>query len=393
MDIILCELGVLMELQIKDVLEQMGYTIHAFTYDTDNYDCDQGFFQAFLQVIKEKKYEFVFSVYFLPLVSKVCQIYDTVYISWVYDFPALHLYAKAIQNPVNRIFVFDQIQYERFHAFSPSTIFYMPLATNPMTEEQMLTISLEEKERYNHDVCFVGSMYNEKNMKFYQLFQLPEYWKGYVQGIAEAQLNVYGYNFIADSLTEDAVLELKKLLGYVLLDDYRVNDRELIADMYIGQLCIYLERERTLRALSEKYDVAMYTKSNIEHLPNITNKGLAEPIHMAPQIYHCSKINLHMTPKTIQSGISLRVFDVLGSKGFLIANYQKEICDYFEPGVDLVVYDSLPDLERKVAYYLEHEDERRQIAENGYRKVCESFTYDIAIREILDISGCKTLKT
>ena len=113
---------------------------------------------------------------------------------------------------------------------------------------------------------------------------------------------------------------------------------------------------------------------------------------MAPKIYHCSKINLHITPKTIQSGISLRVFDVLGSKGFLITNYQKEICDYFEPGVDLVVYDSLPDLERKVAYYLEHEEERRQIAENGYRKVCESFTYDIALRELLDIAGCRTIK-
>ena len=389
MDIILCEIGALMETQIKDTLEKMGYTIHTFSYDTEDYDGDEGFFRAFLEVIQERKYGFAFSVCFFSIVSKVCQIYNTLYISWIYDFPALHLYAKAIQNPVNRIFVFDQIQYQRFHAVSPETIFYMPLATNPMTEAQIQCISSEERADFNHDICFIGSMYNESDKNFHQLFQLPEYWKGFVQGIAEAQLNVYGYNFIADALSDEDVSELKRLLGYALIDDYQVVDRDIIADMYIGQLCTCLERERALQSLSEQYNVSMYTKSNIEHLTRVANKGLAEPIYMAPKIYHCSKINLHMTPKTIQSGISLRVFDVLGSKGFLITNYQKEICDYFEPGVDLVVYDSLPDLHQKVAYYLEHEGERKQIAENGYRKVCACFTYDIVIREILDIAGVR----
>lgn len=388
MDILLCTTGVLAEQQCRDALESIGYQVHVFMYDTDDYDCDEGFLNAFLSAMKEKEYGFVFSLYFIPMISKVCQIYNILYISWIYDVPDIHLYAKAVQNSVNRIFVFDKVQYERFHVISPQTIFYMPLAAKPMTEVQMSAISLEEKEQYNHDICFVGSLYNEDDRWFQKLSLLPEYWKGYVQGIAEAQRNVYGYNFIADSLTEDAILAIKESIGYTLIDDYRVVDREIIADMYIGLLASSLERERILRNLSDVHAVMVYTKSDTTHLPNVINKGMVDPNITTPKIYHCSKINLNITLKTIQSGIPLRVFDVLGSKGFLITNYQPEILDYFEPGVDLVVYDSMADLQQKVEYYLEHEEERKQIAENGYRKVCEGFTYNITIKEILDMAGC-----
>ncbi len=387
MDILLCKIGAIGEPQIEESLEKMGYQVHVFSYDTDYYDTDEGLFQSFLQMMKEKRYGFVFSLSFISIISKVCQIFNTVYISWIYDFPELHLYAKAIQNPINRIFVFDRIQYERFHAISPATVFYMPLATKPMTEEELAGIPQAEQVEFQHDICFIGNLYNADDLVHNRLLQLPDYWKGFVQGIVEAQLNVYGYNFIADALTQENAAELKRLLGYVLIDDYRIEDREIIADMYIGGLCSRFERERILGCLSEKHEVVVYTKSDTSELPNVINKGFAEPIFMAPKIYHCSKINLNITVKTIQSGIPLRVFDVLGSKGFLITNYQKEICDYFEPGVDLVIYDSITDLQQKVAYYLEHEEERRQIAANGYRKVCEYFTYDIAVREILDMAG------
>ena len=73
--------------------------------------------------------------------------------------------------------------------------------------------------------------------------------------------------------------------------------------------------------------------------------------------------------RPIQTGLPLRIFDVLGCGGFLITNYQAEIPDLFEIGVDLETYSSMEELHQKCAYYLEHEDERKQIAENGYRKV------------------------
>jgi spore maturation protein CgeB len=295
----------------------------------------------------------------------------------------MHLYSSAISNSVNRIFIFDRMQYERFYNVSPGTVYYMPLATKPMTKDEQKDISATEKKLYSHDICFVGSLYDEKDKRYRDFNQLPDYWKGFVQGIVEAQLNVFGYNFIADSLSDKDVVELKNLLHYALVDDYRNADREIIADMYIGQLCNALDRKRTIEHLTKRHQVTIYTKSDTTNMENIDNRGVADPFSMTPRIFHCSKINLNITSKTIQTGIPLRVFDVLGCGGFLITNYQAELCEYFEPGVDLVVYEDLADLEQKIDYYLAHEEERQQIAVNGYKRVCENYTYDIMLGNIL----------
>jgi spore maturation protein CgeB len=381
--VLICEFGGLGEQAIGLSFRKLGYQVEHFYKKTDSYDYDESYFKEFVDQMKTIQPDMVFSINFLPIISKVCQIFHVIYISWIYDSPEMHLYSSAISNSVNRIFIFDRMQYERFYNVSPGTVYYMPLATKPMTKDEQKDISATEKKLYSHDICFVGSLYDEKDKRYRDFNQLPDYWKGFVQGIVEAQLNVFGYNFIADSLSDKDVVELKNLLHYALVDDYRNADREIIADMYIGQLCNALDRKRTIEHLTKRHQVTIYTKSDTTNMENIDNRGVADPFSMTPRIFHCSKINLNITSKTIQTGIPLRVFDVLGCGGFLITNYQAELCEYFEPGVDLVVYEDLADLEQKIDYYLAHEEERQQIAVNGYKRVCENYTYDIMLGNIL----------
>lgn len=383
MKMLFCQFGGLGEQAIQETFVRLGYQVECFWAKADNYDYDAALLNGFVEQMKKGKVDFVFSINFLPIISKVCNIYKTLYISWIYDSPEMHLYSSAIRNPVNRIFLFDKIQYSRFYPVSPDTIFYMPLATKPMTEKEMDGITVSEHDRYDSDLCFIGSLYNETDKRFHELENLPDYWRGYIQGIVEAQLNVFGYNFIADSLSDQDVSELKKMLRYELVDDYQRVDREVIADMYIGPMVSALDRKRTIQKLSKSHRVTLYTGSDTSDFTNVDNRGLADSITMMPKIFHCSKINLNITSKTIQTGIPLRVFDVLGAGGFLITNYQQELLDYFEPGIDLVVYEDVTDLQEKVDYYLKHETEREQIARNGYQKVCEQYTYDIALKEIL----------
>lgn len=66
-----------------------------------------------------------------------------------------------------------------------------------------------------------------------------------------------------------------------------------------------------------------------------------------------------------------------------MTNYQLEVAEYFEDGVDLVMYTSLDDLKRKCDYYLTHEEERAEIARNGYKKVMEQYTVGQAIDKML----------
>lgn len=58
----------------------------------------------------------------------------------------------------------------------------------------------------------------------------------------------------------------------------------------------------------------------------------------------------------------------MGAGGFVLTNYQEEILDYFEDGKDLIIYENIADLKNKIGYYLAHEEERKQIAQKGYKK-------------------------
>ena len=108
---------------------------------------------------------------------------------------------------------------------------------------------------------------------------------------------------------------------------------------------------------------------------------------MMPQIIKCSKINLNMTNRPIKTGLPLRIFDLMACGGFVLSNYQSEIPEIFVPDKDIVLYDSIPDMLAKIDYYLAHDDERKQIAKNGYEKVKEYHSYDVRIVTMLKAAG------
>ena len=130
----------------------------------------------------------------------------------------------------------------------------------------------------------------------------------------------------------------------------------------------------------------LYTRSNSASLQNVQVHGGVKTHTEMPKIFHLSKINLNMTIKPIQTGLPLRIFDILGCGGFLMTNYQPELTDLFEIGVDLEAYSSMEELIDKCSYYLKHEDERKQIASNGYKKTKEKYIYQTRLLEML--RGC-----
>ncbi len=80
----------------------------------------------------------------------------------------------------------------------------------------------------------------------------------------------------------------------------------------------------------------------------------------------------------------MRAFDIMGSGGFLLSNFQADFLDAFTPGEDFVYYESEEDLLQKIDYYLDHEDERAAIAKNGHDKVAAAHTFRHRVREMLN---------
>ena len=240
-----------------------------------------------------------------------------------------------------------------------------------------------EMQKYRGDVAFVGSLY-ERNSYDKIKNRLPEYLRGYFDAVMEAQLNISGANIVEPMLTTNI---LEQLQEYFQLEksEGSFSDLGLIFQTTVlGFKIAEIERRRALIELSKHYRVNVYSNSDVSDLLRIQYCGSVDYWSEMPKVFRMSKINLNFTIPNIKSGIPLRIWDVLGCGGFLLTNYQAEIPYYFKEGEDLVCFDGLEDLCEKVGYYLEHEEERKRIAWNGYCKVREKHSYIERIRTILD---------
>ena len=69
-----------------------------------------------------------------------------------------------------------------------------------------------------------------------------------------------------------------------------------------------------------------------------------------------------------------------------MTDYQSELSDYFTPGYDLVCYSSEDELLKKTEYYLSHEKERIEIAQNGLQTVTQYHNYPERLLQIISMA-------
>lgn len=366
----------------------LGHSVISCNIPFVNYEDDIEFTINLEKIIENNNCDVIFSFDFFPLIAKTAERLRIKYISWVYDCPHRTLYSPAVKGAYNYIFVFDYVQFLKMGLLDIPHLFHFPLAVNTSRMEQLLGKMSEKKDfltvhnNYQDDISFVGNLY-EGNL-YDQICYLPEYLKGYIDGVMQMQEQIYGYNFVTELLDDGIVEELKK---YVLLEldaSYFFTDRETYVDMINAKITSE-ERIHLLNQLARKYSVALYTASNAERLHGVKQKGTVSYQWEMPKVFRNSKINLNMTLRSIQSGIPLRALDIMGAGGFLLSNYQPELAESFIDGKELVLYGSEKELIEKADYYLFHEAEREAIAYQGFMKVKEKFSYEVRVKQMIDI--------
>ena len=381
--------GSICEPDIIAGFQELGHTIIEMTEEVSNKSLlPSECVQFITKQLFDEPVDFVFSINFFPYLSDVCQIFKLPYLCWSVDSPVMELFSASIEHPCNRIFLFDRAQYNEILPLNPDHVFHLPLAVNIASKQQVIqSASTELHNHFSSDISFVCSLYTEK-CPYDKLTDAPAYLSGYLDGLIESQILIYGGFLIEDLLTDDIIDQFKQHLPgfYYPPYDSHLTDRKIVAQLYISSKISAVERVRTMEYLSKKYAVDLYTASDTSALTHIHNRGLAKTMEEMPLIFHNSCINLNITSKGIRSGIPLRVFDILGCGGFLLTNYQTELAELFVPGEDLIVYDSIEDLSEKCSYYLSHESERKEIAHNGFEKAVSQHTYQIRLEQMLTLA-------
>lgn len=384
---------------IKDAFDKEGHQVISFPFSNKDARRDTEIESALTDRLRETSPNAVFSFNYFPLVSNVCKREGLPYISWIYDSPYVMLYSYTAINPCNTIYVFDRALCREFNEAGIKTVRYLPMAANTDRLDNMFPAAFSPAAALDtgnahaaprtsgcpflYDVSFVGSLYTESHNFFDRMETLSAYAKGYLEGLMNAQMHVQGCNFIQESLSP-IMEELYQALPMDPNPDGVETREYLYAQYVINRKLTGMERLRLLTAVTKRHTLDLYTLDPAFSLPNLSNHGTADYYSEMPLIFKKSRINLNISLRSIKSGIPLRAFDIMGSGGFLLSNYQEDFLESFIPGVDFEYYESEEDLLQKIDYYLTHEEERIAIAKNGHDKVAAAHTYRDRVREMLD---------
>lgn len=360
-------------------LKQMGHTCKTVYYHFPDKFEDDFFCNRMEAIFSQVHYDVVMSINFFPLVAKLSYDHRIPYISWCYDSPLEERLEKYFHYETNRIFLFDRLEAERYRSAGFSQIYHLPLAVNTDRLDK-LQFPSSWIQKHSCDISFIGHLY-ESPLEVL-LYSADNYIKGYVEGILQAQLRIYGCYFIDELVTDELLDSINSSFQTIGQTNLTLNHRGL--SFAIASEITHLERSFLLEQMSELFHTQFYTSKPHQLSDRIHSMGPIKYHDEMPCVFRHSKLNLNPTLKSIQSGIPLRALDIMGSKGVLLSNYQPELAEYFEDGTDVIIYSSMEEAVEKADFYLKNDALRKQIAMNGYQKVKDIFTYPACIEQMLD---------
>lgn len=360
---------------MEKALTKMGIEYDVFFYLYKDWEKDDKLAEMLEDALKTKVYFLLLSVNYSPVLSEVCEQQKIPYIAWIYDSPMHIRNLSGLNNSYTHAFLFDRGMVDTYRR-QGFQIEHMPLAV----DETDFAEALQRKDTEQYEVTLLGKLYQTEYSQYTSV--LPEYLKGYLNGVLATQGKLYGAYMLGDILTKELMEKINISYRKETKGEFEIEKRELEYMMGCEVTC--RERYMLLRLLAKHFPVELYS-SDEKYPEGVRFHGYADYYTEMPWIFHNSRINLNVSLKAIRTGIPLRVLDIMGCGGFVLANYQEEIAEHFRSGWECVMYESIEDAFMKVKYYLAHEDERAKIAHNGLEKVRRDFTYEDRLSRMLKL--------
>jgi len=361
-------------------LKKAGHTCKTVYYHFPDRFQDDFFCERFTEYLTTDTYDAVLSINFFPLIANLCYEHHIKYLSWIYDSPMAEELSHYFHYETNYIFHFDRSEVLEYQAMGYTRIFHLPLAVN--TERlDTLTFTPQQIAVHSADISFVGQLYASPLQAL--LYSADDFVKGYIEGILQSQLRIYGY-YLIDGLISDELLDtINTSFAKVGQTSLSLTRRGL--SYAVASEVTHLERLFLLEQLGELFSVHFYSSENYG-LEHVKNCGPVKYTDEMSCVFRYSKLNLNPTLKCIRSGIPLRALDIMGAGGALLSNYQPELAEYFENEKDIILYESMEDAIEKADFYLKHDNLRKRIAQNGNKKIRREFTYPQRIQAMFKIA-------
>jgi spore maturation protein CgeB len=279
-----------------------------------------------------------------------------------------------VPAPGARVFTYRKANVEGWRSAGFEHVDYMPLASDP-AQRRRLSLSDREREIHGAWVGFVGSSMVEQATRCRRRFvELHEAWQSFdgrasepaddrLRAVLDAQRADNDKDRMPELLEEafGDLLAAHRELGYledpvILASEVAAAEKRLNWVAALGRFGIQVwgdEGWRMAETCGARY------------------RGPAGHGDQLTRIYNATDIQVDVARLYQHDIVTMRVFDVLACGGFILAAHSEALEECFELGVEVASYRNLAELQEKIAYYLEHDDEARAIAELGQAAVLE----------------------
>jgi spore maturation protein CgeB len=103
------------------------------------------------------------------------------------------------------------------------------------------------------------------------------------------------------------------------------------------------------------------------------------------KVFLGSKIVLNNLLISEVEGVNVRTFEAAGIGAFQLVDHRSCLEDLFKVGEEIISFHGINDLKEKIEFYISRPDLRNQIAEKAKIRALQDHTYEVRLKQMLDI--------
>ena len=243
---------------------------------------------------------------------------------------------------------------------------YLPLATNtkrcfPKPAESA------ERQRYACRVSFVGASLIDQGKHYRDVFvSTYTQWSGRSDG--EEKLVM----LMKEQEQDLSHFQIPKLLlRWFPSFSREMKDADVSLSALLGEWVASVKRRAYVSSLKDQ-GIHVWGDRGWSNIPKY--RGQAGHLKEVVHIYRGSEISVDINRIYQPDIITMRVFDVIASGGFVLTEHTPVLDTLFDVGTEIATYTTMTDLAKKVEFYLQHPEERERIVQAGRRRVFAEHT-------------------
>lgn len=265
---------------------------------------------------------------------------------------------------------------------------------NRLTEQEIWLINTLKKEKFDCLLCLTQSL-NENVLEDAKKAGV----KNKIVWWGDSPANMKGMGILSEQWDfifhkdKDAVAKLKRVglnaellheamnpMWHIALSE-QSNNNIVVAGTFYGyrQYLVSKLIERNVELELYGGRLPRWIKPEIKRIHK--NRFIVK--EEKSKIFGSALACLNSTDMSEGNSLNCRAFEIAGAGGLQFLEYREIISECFEPGKEILIFNSIEEILELIAKYLQDKDEAKKIRAAGYRRAISEHTYEKRLNYII----------